>query len=361
MFTRRHVANDHACLFTCFSHLCEGPTPSSTPAALRKLVADAVLGDPDTFSEAVLQKPPQQYAAWVQDKFSWGGDVEASVLALHYRVTAVVVMMEGGAVLEYGAGGERIHLLYTGQHYDPLVGGPGNAVAEDVLRWTPAAVAAAGGVAATKEALSALAAVENAAAVKKRAQRRVKKLRCGGCGALLDDSEAFQAHCMDETVEHDDDFGYECDEVEVVEEGDAAADDDRLDLASEDVAPFYNTASMPLSMVSVAPFHVDGTTFESLDQFWRWSKAEDAEKGNVMAGTVFDPDERAGWDSMRAGVLAKGTAAKVAQCASVKAALDATGAKTIAFVDPHPWLGVSAPGGIAIGRNELGMAWANCR
>ena len=38
--------------------------------------------------------------------------------------------------------------------------------------------------------------------------------RCSGCGAILDDAAAFQEHCM--TVEHDDDFTYECEQVKIV-------------------------------------------------------------------------------------------------------------------------------------------------
>ena len=43
-----------------------------------------------------------------------------------------------------------------------------------------------------------------AAAAKKLREKRKKVIKCGGCGALCDDADAFQAHCME--VEHDDDF-----------------------------------------------------------------------------------------------------------------------------------------------------------
>ena len=39
----------------------------------------------------------------------------------------------------------------------------------------------------------------------------VKRLKCGGCGAVLADTAAFQEHCGE--VEHGDDFMYDCEEV----------------------------------------------------------------------------------------------------------------------------------------------------
>ena len=37
-------------------------------------------------------------------------------------------------------------------------------------------------------------------AIRKASERRRKVLKCAGCGALLDDNDAFQQHCME--VEH---------------------------------------------------------------------------------------------------------------------------------------------------------------
>jgi hypothetical protein len=48
-------------------------------------------------------------------------------------------------------------------------------------------------------------------AAERASQRTVKKIKCGGCGAVVDDAESFQAHCSE--VDHDDDFAYDCSEV----------------------------------------------------------------------------------------------------------------------------------------------------
>ena len=42
-----------------------------------------------------------------------------------------------------------------------------------------------------------------------------KRLRCDGCGAVVGDSAAFEAHCGE--VDHDEDFTYMCTEIEECE------------------------------------------------------------------------------------------------------------------------------------------------
>jgi hypothetical protein len=93
-----------------------------------------------------------------------------------------------------------------------------------------AAVAAAAAAAATPAGASSAAAAaraktgpelaalgqltpeqSKAAAPAGAAAARTTALKCGGCGAICADTEAFQAHCSE--VEHDDDFMFECDEV----------------------------------------------------------------------------------------------------------------------------------------------------
>ena len=55
---------------------------------------------------------------------SQGGENEILVLAEHFKVEVTVVSCESMTTLTYGEGqpNGRVHILYTGQHYDPLVG-----------------------------------------------------------------------------------------------------------------------------------------------------------------------------------------------------------------------------------------------
>ena len=65
----------------------------------------------------------EDYAAWIQDSHHWGGEPEIVMLSEHFGVEIVVVSCESLSFLRYGEGAAkgRVYLLYTGQHYDPLV------------------------------------------------------------------------------------------------------------------------------------------------------------------------------------------------------------------------------------------------
>merc|ERR1719161_2731393 len=85
-------------------------------------------------------------------------------------------------------------------------------------------------------------------AARKAAQKRVKKIKCLGCGTLLDTSQQFQEHCMDDSVEHGDDFAFDCEEIEVVYEGDEGVPEGTIDLTDEkNVRTFYNTPTYTFS------------------------------------------------------------------------------------------------------------------
>ena len=36
--------------------------------------------------QAVLNKPPAVYAAWIMDDANWGGEIELAILSEHYKV-----------------------------------------------------------------------------------------------------------------------------------------------------------------------------------------------------------------------------------------------------------------------------------
>jgi hypothetical protein len=107
----------------------------------------------------------------------------AILCLLHYDniLTTLQCYNEGG-----GTRG-RVHLLYTGQHYDPLVMEKGEGedcclqpVGEPTSLFLEGAVAIAQGV---KEAQA-----------RRLKEIRKKMIKCSGCGALCDGPPAFQAH-----------------------------------------------------------------------------------------------------------------------------------------------------------------------
>ena len=201
---RRSVPNDNSCLFYAVAYLVDGPDAVSdaTQKELRRVCADAATADPDPEARAVLLgSPVDVYAAWIQQPHNWGGEHEIIALANHFRRRICVVSAD--ATLCYGEKGPTIYILYTGTHYDPLVG-----VSSEGAE-TPQFLDGAG---AAFEAAARDIAVRHREKVARRdASEKIYRIRCCGCGAKLVDSDAFQAHCGE--VEHGDDFAFECEDI----------------------------------------------------------------------------------------------------------------------------------------------------
>ena len=90
---------------------------------LRKVAANAVLGEPYEFNEAVLGKESSAYAAWIQNPNSWGGAIELSIFSRHFKKEIAAFDVQTKRVDVYGEGigyGERVMLVYDGLHYDAL-------------------------------------------------------------------------------------------------------------------------------------------------------------------------------------------------------------------------------------------------
>jgi hypothetical protein len=43
------------------------------------------------YTEAVLGKPPREYATWIQKPETWGGEIELFVLSGHFRIEIVAI------------------------------------------------------------------------------------------------------------------------------------------------------------------------------------------------------------------------------------------------------------------------------
>ena len=118
---RRSVPNDNSCLFYALAYCCEGAEASrSVEQRLRKVVADAVLADPDPDTRAVfLGKPVREYADWILNTHHWGGEYEIVLLAEYYKVEICLVSCESISTIVYGEGSPaaagRVYVLYTGQ------------------------------------------------------------------------------------------------------------------------------------------------------------------------------------------------------------------------------------------------------
>ena len=228
---RGSVKADNSCLFAATARLCEGVEAEMPLKAcarqLRAMCADAVLADPDPETRALMlgHESVDKYCDWIRMDHNWGGEPEVVMLASHFGVEVNVVSCESLSLLRYGAadGGDgaatkgSIYLLYTGQHYDPLLGEDGTLVFAAAAAGDAGAAAAA---AAREAAGLDLARQHNKEAAERALEKRVNRLKCMGCGAILTDAAAFQEHCT--AVEHDDDFAYDCEEVKITETVDSA-------------------------------------------------------------------------------------------------------------------------------------------
>jgi len=373
---RRTVPNDNSCLFYSIAYCCEGAEASrSVEQRLRGVMRDNVLADPDPATRALfLGKPVDEYAEWIMNPHHWGGEPEIVALSEHYKVELAVVSCEMMSTIVYGEGasGGRIYILYTGSHYDPLVAG----ASPDIPRSDERKIQPSGPSAELEASALAIAKQQVEDAARRASQKRVKKIKCGGCGALLDTPEAFQAHCLDETVMHDDDFSYECEEIEVVyEEGDSLPVGS-IDLTDETkVCTFYNSQSYPFSCVYMAPVLLDSLSYPSAEHAWQCLKFRETapdlanrirETETVDAAHLISHSEgmdkiREDWDVVKYDMLLKILRAKFQQHAALREPLLATGDRLLVNVDIDKWAGMSAAGGIATGDNNMGKALMKVR
>ena len=252
--TRGTVKADNSCLFTAIARLCENiesEHPLKTAGRkLRGVCAEAAAADPDPQLKALLlgHDSIELYAAWINNDHHWGGEPEVVMLAAHFGVEIVICSCESLSFLRYSpeeaaSSKGTIYLLYTGQHYDPLLGADGTLIFPS------------SGESLEASALQ-IAKEHNEEAARRANEKRVKRLKCSGCGEIITDAAAFQEHCT--TVEHDDDFTYDCEEVEVVVQEGEAMPEGSVDLNAPDVHAFYN--AMDAGEMHPTPLHARGLT-----------------------------------------------------------------------------------------------------
>lgn len=122
---RRVIPADNSCLFAAVAHATQGSAGRRQRAdKLRQVVSDAVLADGEQFSEAMLGRPPAEYASWVLQQDSWGGGIELAILSNHFGIEIAAFDIQTKRVDRFGMDGgyaTRAMLLYDGIHYDLIV------------------------------------------------------------------------------------------------------------------------------------------------------------------------------------------------------------------------------------------------
>jgi ubiquitin thioesterase OTU1 len=217
LMLRVRIPNDNSCLFTAIDYLINSQHRPNAANELRELCAQAIISNSDKFNELYLSKEPNEYCSWLLLDTSWGGEVEISILSEIQNICICVIPLDNLRPLRYSPPSPRgaIFLLYTGQHYDAIIS---ESSLETIFPFH------------SEDQLSCFEAlaveccrVEKEKWEKELKTRTRKKIKCNGCGAILDNGFEFQTHCAE--VEHSEDFCYECDEIEVIEMVENALDD----------------------------------------------------------------------------------------------------------------------------------------
>ncbi|CAG8697769.1 20399_t:CDS:10 [Rhizophagus irregularis] len=103
-FILREMPDDNSCLFRAI------------------VVIDHIRKNPDHFSDVVLGKPREEYCSWIARKDSWGGAIELSIFASHYKVEICSVDVRSGRIDRFGQGqyDQYVFVIYSGIHYDAI-------------------------------------------------------------------------------------------------------------------------------------------------------------------------------------------------------------------------------------------------
>jgi len=132
---RKVIDADNSCLFNAIGYLIHGKATFSTfdPNFYREVIAGIVLSQPSYYTKELLEKSPDEYASWIMDKSSWGGEIELSILSKYLDIEIAVCDIMSVTLLLYKSiesssqyadtcrNPYRIYVLYDGVHYDAII------------------------------------------------------------------------------------------------------------------------------------------------------------------------------------------------------------------------------------------------
>ncbi|KAH7929706.1 OTU-domain-containing protein [Leucogyrophana mollusca] len=121
VLVHRIVPDDNSCLFSSVAIVFEQDIRKAQQ--IRKIVADGIRSDMETYNEAILGQPRDQYIATILKPSTWGGAIELGVLAKHYGTEIASIDVETGRIDRFEpppavSSGNRCVLVYSGIHYD---------------------------------------------------------------------------------------------------------------------------------------------------------------------------------------------------------------------------------------------------
>ncbi|KAI0064472.1 OTU-domain-containing protein [Artomyces pyxidatus] len=190
----RVVPDDNSCLFSSVALVFEQDMRKAS--TIRQVVADAIRKDPETWNEAILGRPREDYIKTILSPNSWGGAIELSILAAHYSTEIASIDVETGRIDHFTPSvgpppTNRVLLIYSGIHYDAAVIAP---TADAPAEWCASIVPVAGNDVEdpTMRALGQLATLLR----KKRAYTNTATfdLKCEICAKGLKGEKEARAH-----------------------------------------------------------------------------------------------------------------------------------------------------------------------
>ncbi|KAF7590178.1 aminotransferase [Aspergillus hancockii] len=122
-FVLRIMPDDNSCLFRAVGSALMGGMDAMNE--LRSVVAQIIQENPDVYSEAVLEKKPDDYCRWIQNEDSWGGGIELSILSKHFDIEICSIDVQTLRIDRFNEGPPtRCILVYSGIHYDTVALSP---------------------------------------------------------------------------------------------------------------------------------------------------------------------------------------------------------------------------------------------
>lgn len=122
-FVLRIMPDDNSCLFRALGSAIMGGM--DTMNELRSVVAQVIQENSELYSEAVLEKKPDDYCRWIQNEDSWGGGIELSILSKHFDIEICSIDVQTLRVDRFNEGPPtRCLLVYSGIHYDTIALSP---------------------------------------------------------------------------------------------------------------------------------------------------------------------------------------------------------------------------------------------
>lgn len=116
----RQIPDDNSCLFHSLAY-CVYKDISLSPT-LRTICSDQIRNDKVTYSDAVLDRPNEEYAQWILRKDSWGGGIEIAILSKNFGVGVYVLDMDAEKFEKFNEDqfDQFIIIVFNGIHYDSL-------------------------------------------------------------------------------------------------------------------------------------------------------------------------------------------------------------------------------------------------